>query len=366
MSPKKLLQQPWFWLLPAMVVPLLLVSSATGAMDPILARACAHAMPEGTGRNWEGVTKLQLGIGGLERLNGIQRCANLREAQLGNKLSPGLSRTSLQRSLGSVLFIRGPQNTYRDLTPLAGLSQLETLNLEASLWREPQYRFRYPWLVSVSFRFPRFLQDASWLSETVTERPYDPHSQLLVLQQLTTLRRLNLAGNNLEQIAPLSALTQLEELDLTANPIEDIGPLATLSNLRVLHLNGTRVNDLSPLAELRQLEAVDLANSFVTDLGPLLFLPNLKVVKLDDGDWNRKPFYKDGTDLMRDVQRLRDRGVRVLAWPDSILRNREDWADPNAPLMHPGIRERLGGLSPEVREKVAQEIAEKLEAGPDA
>ena len=91
----------------------------------------------------------------------------------------------------------------------------------------------------------------------------------LALRDLGGLRRLDLSGNALTDLAPLTGVVALESLDLSGNAVTDLWPLAGLVELRRLDLSGNAVADLAPLAGLPNLEVLVLAGNRVADVGAL-------------------------------------------------------------------------------------------------
>ncbi len=71
------------------------------------------------------------------------------------------------------------------------------------------------------------------------------------LAGLTNLTKLRLPANSIEDVSPLAALTSLHSLSLSHNPVRDISPLAGLKNLEFLSLVGTKVTDLSPVSGVK-------------------------------------------------------------------------------------------------------------------
>ena len=100
------------------------------------------------------------------------------------------------------------------------------------------------------------------------------------LATLSNLRRLDLSGNRVADIAPLAALAGLEVLDLSGNALSDVSALAALSNLRRLDLSGNRVADIAPLASLAGLEVLDLSGNALSDVSALAALSNLRRLDL--------------------------------------------------------------------------------------
>ncbi len=107
-------------------------------------------------------------------------------------------------------------------------------------------------------------------------------SDLTPLAQLTQLRTLDLFSNNISDLTPLAQLIQLTDLNLARNKISDITPLAQLTQLRTLDLSSksNKISDITPLAQLTQLTTLNLGSSdiydnYFSDLTPLAHLKHL-------------------------------------------------------------------------------------------
>ncbi|HUW82784.1 MAG TPA: P-loop NTPase fold protein [Phycisphaerae bacterium] len=129
-----------------------------------------------------------------------------------------------------------------DLSPLAGLTNLRTLDLNGT-----------------------------------------PVRDLSPLAGLKPLTELYLSTTQVRDLVPLAGLTNLINLDLSRTQVRDLSPLAGLKALERLSLMGTQVRDLSPLAGLKALEGLSLTESQVGDLCPLQGLPNLRRLYLTAG-----------------------------------------------------------------------------------
>lgn len=84
-----------------------------------------------------------------------------------------------------------------------------------------------------------------------------------------TIGRLNFVHNEITDISGLAGMTSLLELLLDENQITDLTPLAGLTNLVLLSLDENQVVDLTPLAGLTSLTRLRVAANNVTDLTPL-------------------------------------------------------------------------------------------------
>src|ERR1700749_905277 len=107
------------------------------------------------------------------------------------------------------LQLAGPGNTFTDLTPIGGLTQLTGLTLNQDLS-----------LTSVG-----------------------------PISGLTKLTTLSLALDKVNSVAPLSGMTSLTSLALTDDNVSDVSQLPVMPNATSLVLLGNRISDISPLAE---------------------------------------------------------------------------------------------------------------------
>lgn len=104
---------------------------------------------------------------------------------------------------------------------------------------------------------------------------------LTALAGMSGLQTLNLGSTQVSDLAPLAGLSGLQELHLAATHVSDLAPLTMISGLRKLHLAGTQVSDLTPLAGLTRLYILDLGLTNVRDLSPLAGLSGLVSLAID-------------------------------------------------------------------------------------
>ena len=157
-------------------------------------------------------------------------------------LTPIAGLTQLER-----LVLFGSRAAATNLTPLAGLTNLEYLEL----WR----------LVIEDLTFLAELTQLKRLSITRAIKYDDDTLDISALAGLTNLRRLIIGRYNIVDLTPLGELTQLVELDLFSCGIEDLTPLAELTNLTHLNLANNNVTDFSPLAGMTKLVELRIFNS---------------------------------------------------------------------------------------------------------
>ena len=97
------------------------------------------------------------------------------------------------------------------------------------------------------------------------------------LSGLVNLQHLELQNNQIVDISPLAGLIGLRDLRLTRNEVVDISPLSGLVNLRYLELHVNQISDISPLQGLVNLEVLNLEGNPITDFTPLYGLPSVTV-----------------------------------------------------------------------------------------
>ena len=185
-------------------------------------------------------------------------------------------------------------NTIEDITPLAALTQLNTLTLKGT-------------------------------STTTLLRRDERFEDMSIFEALTLLTTLDLGTNQIDDITPLEYLTELAALDLRENAIEDITSLSNLTNLTTLYLQENGIDDLTALEDLTQLTSLDvslnsvsdlqplsglaaltqlyLVNNAITDALPLTDLINLKVLRISENDIEDiKPLIGVAEDIEADVE----------------------------------------------------------------
>lgn len=202
-----------------------------------------------------GITELSLEMDGndwsiprITSLNGLQYFKNLRWLNLGWAFNGG--------------------ETQVDLSPLAGLTKLDTLQLHC-----------------------------------------DSLNDISAIAGLTNMRNLWIWGNNIYDISMLAGMTQMEELWLFSNHVSDISIMAGMPNLwRVLMANNN-VSDLSPLAGHTRLEALEIAGNPVWDYQAIAGIYPQLTQK--DFDINDVPVFKKP-----------ENPGQVIAFADPVLEQR--------------------------------------------
>ena len=206
-----------------------------------------------------------------------------------------LSQLDFLKSLTNLkrLHIRGskaPSGTFSDLSPLAGLTQMEDLYLYVDGVSDLSGLSSMSRLESLVLTGNMEITDLSPLSGLTSLRVLEVPGigekvgiDLTPLSGLTKLRTLRL-GSNVTDLSPLSGLTELRELDLTyggysardSQEYDSLAPLASLANLTSLAIRNLKISDLTPLSGLKKLRSLTIQNgASIQDLSPLAGLPEL-------------------------------------------------------------------------------------------
>lgn len=150
-----------------------------------------------------------------------------------------IQKSNYTFKMASVKTDGGMKNTLEDLSPLAGLTQLQYLNL-----------------------YNTGCSDISYLAG------------------LTNLTDLTLWYNNISDISALTNLVKLEYLDLDENDISDISALYNLTELRVLWLSNNTISDINALLNLTSLQNLYLSNNSISDASPFSSLTNIHLLNI--------------------------------------------------------------------------------------
>jgi hypothetical protein len=146
---------------------------------------------------------------------------------------PVASLSGVECLVGLKVVMLNSGGSLADLSPLAGLTQLDTLSVIGPL---PALSDLSPLASLKSLTYLR-------ISEAAV-------SDISALASLTNLTALFLSNNQIEDISSLASLTQLSaELQLDHNRISDLGSLAPLKGISALNLTSNSITDLTALAE---------------------------------------------------------------------------------------------------------------------
>lgn len=105
------------------------------------------------------------------------------------------------------------------------------------------------------------------------------------LKHCSSLKKLQISGENITNLEPLEELKTLEELYVQSKNLINLEPIANLSQLKVLSVGGGEYNglgfsgklsDISPIADLTNLESLTISDCQVEDIKCIENLFNLR------------------------------------------------------------------------------------------
>lgn len=131
------------------------------------------------------------------------------------------------------------------------------------------------------------------------------YSDLSPIAGLTQLESLRASINQVSDLKPLEGMTKLDRLDLGRTQVKDLKPLAKLTKITELQLDDTPVEDVSPLAALTGLETLSLKRTRVKDVSALKGLKKMKTIyiggsQLDADPMAVAPLRANGTKIIAD------------------------------------------------------------------
>ncbi|MYG06200.1 hypothetical protein F4167_06220 [Candidatus Poribacteria bacterium] len=218
---------------------------------------------------------------GIKDLTGLEYAINLKELSVregreefrGNGISdltPISGLTQLE-SLG----IGGIGNYVSDLSPIANLTNIKHLDLGGSPISDLSPISNFTQLETISF------------DDSV------PLTDISVLADMENLRAVFMWGPRFKDMSPLVNLPNIVTMSLCGNDISEIPSLKNAPKLKKLYVFGNNVSEVSILEDLTNLERLNLRNNNITDIAPLAGLTNLKWLDLTGNpirDWT--PLYE--------------------------------------------------------------------------
>lgn len=118
----------------------------------------------------------------------------------------------------------------------------------------------------------------------LSDRMISSVSEIIGLQELKNLTKLNLSNNNISEIKGLEKLIKLTELNLSYNNITDISGIENLKNLRYLNLSNNSIKDLKGISELSNLTSLNITNNYISNINEIYVLRNLRFLYIKGND----------------------------------------------------------------------------------
>lgn len=123
-------------------------------------------------------------------------------------------------------------------------------------------------------------------------------SDITLLHQMVSLRKLELRDNHIKDLTPISDLRRLTELDIRENKFETIEPLETLTRLKKLNLRDNKTESLEPLRYLTDLSYLNIhSNTHLDSLEPIGGLVNLETLIMRNVEIKEASFLEKLTQL---------------------------------------------------------------------
>ena len=201
-------------------------------------------------------------------IGGEEYSTALEELDLSGKNLTDADLTDLSQ-MSSLKFLDLRDNPITDLSPIAGLTELEEFAVTCD-----QIGDLSPLSGLVNLEILRLAGDESGVGK---------FTDLTPLLGLTNLRTLHLPANGPTSLDGLEDMTQLTDLALISGSssniatVQNIDALAGLTEMKELHLQVTGISDLTPLAGMTELQSLQIGgNLAVSDLSPLAGLTKLQ------------------------------------------------------------------------------------------
>ena len=285
--------------------------------DPNLSAAVAITLDKSwsdpiTTADMARLTHLDARNANVSNLTGLEYATHLTNLSLGDKHVEGegwINSNSIKdlsplAGLTNLAFLNLGQNNISDLSSIAGLTNLTLLDLGAN-----------------SVSDISALEGLTNLTSLVLSE--QSISDISALEGLTNLTSLDLGVNSVSDISALEGLTNLTLLDLVINSVSDISALEGLTNLTLLDLGVNSVSDISALEGLTNLTHLSLVINSISDISPLVANTGLgsgDQVLLNDNPLNY-------ASIKTHIPVLQGRGVTVEF--DNVITESVNILDPN-------------------------------------
>ena len=211
-----------------------------------------------------------------------------------------------------------------DLTPISGLTQLETLILKQNGITGIDALSKLVNLKTLDVASNE-LDDISAVADMAKLESLNVFSNKITsvdaLSNLENLEYITMAYNKITKLPDLSKLTKVKFLDVSHNQLTDVSEIAKMKNLEQLNLSGNSgITDITPLAGLLKLEKANTAlpdNSKKDDLFAAIEVNKLfnlfNISKMKEADITNVKNALDAYDALTDEQKTYFEDARIEA-----------------------------------------------------
>lgn len=216
-----------------------------------------------------------------EELKMIGSLPNLKRLILSNC---GLTTASGLETAVGLEYLDLSQNTIRDLSPLANMTQLQDLYLNHNAINDLTQIAGLNTLarLDVSYNLLETLNPIFACPELMyLNAGNNKITSLAGIDRLASLQIFSFANNTIQDISPISACTGITQLDISENMIADISSLSALVKLDTLNFSRNVVTELPAFEKECALITIDGSHNQITSLSALEGLENLNNVFMD-------------------------------------------------------------------------------------
>ena len=196
----------------------------------------------------------------------------------------GLTTASGLETAVGLEYLDLSQNTIRDLSPLANMTQLQDLYLNHNAINDLTQIAGLNTLarLDVSYNLLETLNPIFACPELMyLNAGNNKITSLSGIDRLTSLQIFSFANNTIQDISPISACTGITQLDISENMIADISSLSALVKLDTLNFSRNVVTELPAFEKECALITIDGSHNQLTSLSALEGLENLNNVFMD-------------------------------------------------------------------------------------
>ena len=216
-----------------------------------------------------------------EELKMIGSLPNLKRLILSNC---GLTTASGLETAVGLEYLDLSQNTIRDLSPLANMTQLQDLYLNHNAINDLTQIAGLNKLarLDVSYNLLEALNPIFTCPELMyLNAGNNKITSIAGIDRLASLQIFSFANNTIQDISPISACTGITQLDISENMIADISSLSALVKLDTLNFSRNVVTELPAFEKECALITIDGSHNQLTSLSALEGLENLNNVFMD-------------------------------------------------------------------------------------